>query len=304
MAANLPLVLILVAFALHLLGERQAAVRTGPRDQRARWRALTFYAGLLVIAAALTGPLNALAGELFWAQMIQRLLLLAVAAPLIVLSRPWTSLQRPFPARWQRSAGRTLARGLSRALTWAPVAWLAFNVNMLFWHLPGPNDLTIQNVYVHIVEAGAFLVFAILFWAQLTRADLPHSQRIGYVGAAMMINVGLAIFLAFAQHPLYAPYAHLARRAGGISALADQQIGAGIMWTAGDMPFATAIALLVQRWLATQEAMASSLLGGLDADSPAVLAAGSGQTLAAGSSGGDQSPGGDRGLPGRLPPSP
>jgi putative membrane protein len=270
MVDNLPLVLVVAAFTVHLIGERRAAARTGrPRARRARQRALLFYAGLLTIAVALTGPLDTLTRELFWAQMIQRLLLLAAAAPLIVLGRPWLSLRRPLPLRWRRLAARALARapirGLSRTLTRAPCAWLAFNVNLLFWHLPGPNDLTLQNAWVHILASATFLLFGILFWTQLTRARLLYSQRIGYTAAAMLINVGLAIFLAFAQHPLYAPYAQLAHRPGGISALADQQIGGGIMWTAGDVPFTIAISLLVQRWLATQEAMTRRLFGGLDA---------------------------------------
>ena len=55
------------------------------------------------------------------------------------------------------------------------------------------------------------------------------------------------------------PYAMLAHRPGGISALADQQIGAGIMWTAGDLPFAIAIAVLVERWFAENEAITARL---------------------------------------------
>ena len=53
MIDDLPAALTLFAFALHLLGERRAAVITGrPRDRRARRRALTFYAGLLTILVA------------------------------------------------------------------------------------------------------------------------------------------------------------------------------------------------------------------------------------------------------------
>ena len=74
------------------------------------------------------------------------------------------------------------------------------------------------------------------------------------------------MYLAFAQHPLYSPYAMLAHRPGGISALADQQIGAGIMWTAGDMPFAIAIAAAGASLAAVNEA-ATARLGGLAADS-------------------------------------
>lgn len=283
MVDDLPLVLIVVVFSLHLLGERRAAARTGrPRDRRARRRALTFYAGLLTILVALTGPIDALAGQLFWVHMIQHLLLLVVAAPLIVLSRPWASLWRPFPLRWRRPVARTLARspfcapirGSARALNRPPGAWIAFNLNLVFWHLPGPYDLTLQNIYVHILEHTTFLLFGILFWLQVTKAKLPYSLRIGYIAATMLINVGLSIVLAFAQHPLYGPYAELAHRPGGISALADQQIGAGIMWAFGDLPLAIALALLVHSWLATQEARTPHQAG-LAADPPAVMAAGS-----------------------------
>jgi cytochrome c oxidase assembly factor CtaG len=67
------------------------------------------------------------------------------------------------------------------------------------------------------------------------------------------------MYLGFAQHPLYGAYAALAHRPGGISALADQQIGAGIMWTAGDMPFVLAIVILSQRWFAQDERMTERL---------------------------------------------
>lgn len=263
----LPVALTLVAFVLHLLGEERAVVLTGrPRGRRARMRALSFYAGLLTIVIALESPLDALADKLFWAHMIQHLLLLMVAPPLIVLAHPWMSLWRPLPLRLRRAVARTVVharwfaplRGLYGLLTHPAGAWIAFNVNLVFWHLPGAYDLTLRNLDVHVLEHSSFLLFGILFWAEVlgaTRASaaLPYSWRVAYVGSAMLVNIGLSVYLAFAQHPLYSPYAMLAHRPGGISALADQQIGAGIMWTAGDMPLAIAIAVLVHRWLAEQE---------------------------------------------------
>jgi|GEM_PF-560594 len=282
MADDLPAVLIVAAFALYLLGERHAAARRRhSRARRARQRSLAFCAGLLTALAVLSPPVDALTDKLFWAQMIQRLLLLAAAAPLIALGRPWVSLWRPFPAWIRRPAARAITRspffapirGLFRALARPPGAWLAFSINMVFWHVSGPNDLTLRNGYMHVLADSAFLLFGIFFWNQVTgssRATSPpsYSRRIGYVASAMLTNVGLAIFLAFAQHPLYAPYAELARRPGGITALADQQIGAGVMWAAGDLPFAIALALLVQHWLAAHEATASRMLGELVAGSP------------------------------------
>ncbi len=278
MADYLPAVLTVAAFAWYLLGERRAAaprrprVRPAaspgrPRSPRARQRSLACYAGLLIILIALSPLVDALTDKLFWAQMIQRLLLITAAAPLIALGRPWISLWRPLPPKVRRSVARALTRSpacapvraLFRALARPPGAWLAFSINLVFWHLPGPNDLTLRNGYAHLLADLAFLVTGIFFWNQVTGSSratspVPYSRRIGYVASAMLTNLGLAIFLAFAQHPLYAPYADLAHRPGGITALADQQIGAGVMWAAGDLPFAIALALLVHHWLVAHEA--------------------------------------------------
>jgi putative membrane protein len=274
MVDYLPTVLTLAAFVLHLLGERRAVLLTGRRrDPGARHRALTFYGGLVAILVALQSPIDSLADRLFWVHMVQHLLLLVVAAPLIVLGQPWMSIWRPLPLGLRRALARTVARSrafaplraLFAALASPAGAWLAFNVSLVAWHIPGAYDLTLRNGDVHVLEHTVFLASGILFWAQVTalapaRPRMPILARIVYVAGAMVVNIGLSMYLAFAQHPLYAPYAQLAHRPGGISALADQQMGAGFMWTAGDMPFTIAIAVLAQRWLAQAEATTDALV--------------------------------------------
>jgi putative membrane protein len=269
----LPTALTLVAFVLHILGEHRAVTLTGRRrDRAARRRALTFSAGLLAVRVALQSPIDSLAEKLFWVHMIQHLLLLVVAAPLIVLGEPWMSIWRPLPLAFRRTLARTVVRArwlapvraLFAALASPAGAWLAFNATLVAWHLPGPYDLTLRNLDVHVLEHTTFLACGILFWAQVTalapaRGRLSLVGRIVYVAVAAVVNVGLSMYLAYSQHPLYAPYANLAHRPGGISALADQQMGAGFMWTAGDMPFAIAIALLVHRWFGANEATTARL---------------------------------------------
>jgi putative membrane protein len=295
LADSLPLVLVGVALALHLLGERRAAVLTGrPRNKRARSRALTFYAGLLAIFLALGTPIETLAEKLLWAHMIEHLLLLLVAAPLIVLGAPWMSLWRPLPLRLRRALAKTVmrstyfapVRALSRVLARPLGAWLVFSVNLVLWHLPILYGLTLRNNSVHVLEHVTFLLFGVVFWAQVinsppAKASLSYAGRIGYVAAAIIPNVGLSMLLAFSSSPLYAPYAHLAHRPGGITALADQQIAGGIMWSAGDLPFGIAIALLVHRWLAEHEARTARLPGPL-------AAAGEGSPAGEGPPGGNQ----------------
>jgi cytochrome c oxidase assembly factor CtaG len=51
----------------------------------------------------------------------------------------------------------------------------------------------------------------------------------------------LAVVLAFYPTPLYSVYADLSHRPGGISALGDQRLAAGVMWVPGSIPFALAI---------------------------------------------------------------
>jgi len=58
--------------------------------------------------------------------------------------------------------------------------------------------------------------------------------------------------LAIAPSPLYGHYAHLASRPGGISALADQQLAAGVMWVPGSITFVLVIFVYVHRWLAPE----------------------------------------------------
>ena len=67
--------------------------------------------------------------------------------------------------------------------------------------------------------------------------------------AALLVGWVLAIVLAFAPSPLYPAYASLAHRPGGLSALGDQQIAAGVMWVPGSIAFTIAFVWALYRWL-------------------------------------------------------
>jgi cytochrome c oxidase assembly factor CtaG len=66
----------------------------------------------------------------------------------------------------------------------------------------------------------------------------------------MVVSWLLGVVLALEPHALYGIYAHEATRPGGISALADQQIAAGIMWVPGSITFLVVILGHIQRWVA------------------------------------------------------
>ncbi len=263
LALDPPLAAVAIAAALHLLGERRiASTRSPARATLARNRAICFYAGLLVVYGALGTPLDTGAHRLLWVHMVQHILLMTVAAPLIVLGAPWSSIWRALPLGARRGTARTV--GMSR--WWAPLralarwlgrptgTWLAYTVNLAVWHVPPLYDLTLANQAVHDLEHTLFLVFGALLWAQALRSAplrlrLDQLQRVYYVLAAMTVNWLLSIVLAFYPTPLYAAYATLHPRPEGISALADQQLAAGMMLGPGSIPMTIFIFVGLYRWL-------------------------------------------------------
>jgi cytochrome c oxidase assembly factor CtaG len=48
---------------------------------------------------------------------------------------------------------------------------------------------------------------------------------------------------------VYGAYAALAHRPGGLSALGDQQLAAGVMWVPGSVPYCIVLAVAALRWL-------------------------------------------------------
>jgi len=257
-----PLVLVIDLAILYWVGDRRTIAPERTRLAR-RWRSASFYAGLAVLAIALSSPLEVLSGQLFWAHMIQHVLLLVLAPPLIVLARPWIRLWRSLPLDTRRSLGRALGKGeraaplrsVSRTIGSPLPSFVLFSGVLLVWHVPALFDATLRSSALHALEHTLFFCTALLFWKQVLpspplRARLLALQRVVYLVGAMVVSWILAVVLALAPHPLYALYAHEASRPGGISALADQQIAAGVMWVPGSITFLIVIFAYVHRWLA------------------------------------------------------
>jgi len=236
-----------------LVGLVAAAVlyRLGARAPGGRYRSASFYVGLVVLVLAVDSPVDAYADRLFWAHMVQHVLLTMVAPPLILLGRPWPRIVRPLPLPLRRGIARALLLGRPCA---APIpAFVLFNGVLLAWHVPALFDLTLRNQAAHDLEHAMFLATGLLFWAHLApttrRPRLSDLQRATYGVGAIVVSWGLAVVLGFASHPLYAPYAALLDRPGGLSALADQQLAAGIMWVPASIPLTVAVFVAAYRFI-------------------------------------------------------
>jgi putative membrane protein len=235
------------------------------------WRAAAFWIGLAVIVLALDTPLEALARQLFWAHMTQHLLLIMVAAPLLVVASPWLRIWRGIPLSIRRPVAKTIVRSPALAAPRRLFSWLAgpgpafilSAASLWFWHWPFAYDLTLRNHAVHHLEHSLFLGLGLLFWSQVIdqhpfRARLEPLSRAAYVFLATVVSWALAALLAFATTPFYA-YGRLPSRPGGISALTDQQLAAGIMWVPGSISYAIAFLACLYLWFRDEDARGRSL---------------------------------------------
>jgi len=244
---------------LYALGGRG---RTGSVTRERRWREASFYLGVLVVLGALEPPFDTLADTSFAMHMGQHVLLLTVAPPLLVFGRPWPRMWMPFPPAARRSAARGIALGrwsapirlAARVLTRPPVALGTLSLTLAVWHVPAVYDAAVAHESIHVLEHGCFIAAALLFWGPLleappVQARTDHLRRAVWFGLAAVPGWILAIVLAYAKTPMYDAYASLAHHPGGISALGDQQIAAGVMWVPGSAAYLLAFIVSVYRWL-------------------------------------------------------
>lgn len=245
------LVYVFLAGTLYALGSRG-------RDRPQPLQALAFYTSLLTIVIALDSPIDYYADELFWVHMLQHILLLTVAPPLLLLGRPWPRMWRALPLRPRTKVARSVALSPRlapvRALARPVPAWILFNATVVLWHIPPAYQATLQYGSIHLLEHTMFFFTGLLFWARVIdpgplRPRMVWPARIAYSASAMVVAWMLAIALVIWPHPLYHHYVALLTRPGGISAMADQQIAAGIMWVPGSISYALTFIIGFYRWL-------------------------------------------------------
>jgi putative membrane protein len=220
-------------------------------------RTAAFLGGLGAIAMALLSGIERYDTTLFSVHMVQHLLLLLVAAPLLALSAPVTQLLRAASPAWRRRILVVLHSGPVGALGHPVLAWVTFTLVMWVSHFSPLFDAALENPLVHDGEHVAFLAAGLLFWWPVVAAD-PVRHRLSYPVRALYLLLQmppssfLGMLITFANEPLYPHYATLGSPYG-IDALADQQLAGGIMWLAGDVVFIVAILVVVAAWMRHEE---------------------------------------------------
>ncbi len=225
------------------------------------WRLVSYYTGLLFMALALLSPLAALSQQLFMAHMIQHLLMIMFAPPLLLLANPMPFVLWGLPDSWRHHVGRGLSyllhrdsavRNGVRLATATGIIWLAWVISLIGWHDPTMYNWALRSEFVHNLEHLMFFTASMLFWWHVTGAgprihkQLGYGSRIGLVIGAIPVNMLLGVVLAFATTAIYSYYTAVPRL-WGIDVITDQRIGGLIMWIPGSMMYIVAALIMLFR---------------------------------------------------------
>ena len=266
-------IIALILVCWHEVGLARLARKSRPeRTRQRRLRSLWFYGGLVVLLIAVQSPIDYWADSYFFVHMIQHLLLMFAAPVLIVAGAPWQPLLEGLPGRLGKDATRQVMAGRwSRPVRAAGgfllrpwVAVIGFNLAMVIWHLPGPFDLGTRNSAVHIwLMHGSFFLTGVLFWLQFIPSPpfRIKMSRAAQASALVVTNVEMWVLAMsmsfFSSTSWYSVYAHVA----GVSfpPLADQQLGAAILWVCGDFWAIPAMIYVIRRMLAEEGDVGSAV---------------------------------------------
>ena len=221
---------LLLLAGVYLLG-------VGPLRQRFKlgppvsWTKIALYlSGVFCLLIALEGPIHELSDTyLFSAHMVQHMLLIYAAPPLMLLGTPgW--LLRPV----LRVPG---VMPVARALTMPIPALILFNVVFSVYHVPLYYNAVVSNHNLHVAAHLLFIALAVLTWWPILSPlpevpALSYPLRMLYVFGQTFSGFVVGSFITNSRTLLYPFYAD-APRVWGLSPMDDQKIGGLIMWVIG-----------------------------------------------------------------------
>ena len=248
---------LILAVFLYLRG--WFGVRSRDHGNVESWRAGSFVFGLLFIWIATASPLAALDHEMLTAHMVQHLLLMTLAPPLILLGMPRKPLAHGLFQRFFRSEP---LQQLASVVTHPAFCWFAAAGTLVVWHIPSVFMLGLRSQTWHGIEQASFLATGLLFWLPVVRPlqyrlKWPESSILLYLFLATLPCDILSGFLVFCDRVVYPAFLS-PPRSFGLSALEDQQCAAALMWTCVTIVYLIAGTVFTARLLSPHRSLRRS----------------------------------------------
>lgn len=234
-----PVVTAAVAAAalLYLWGVWRVA-RRHPARPWPWWRTALFLGGLAVVVIATQSGIGAYDDVLFWDHMIQHLLLLMIAPPLLVVGEPVTLLLHASRNPLHTWAKRVIRSRVVSFLTWPVFGLTAYAVTIVATHLTSLAHVMFVNETLHNAEHVLYLVVGYLFFLPLIGRE-PIRWRVSYpirvliFALAMPIDTFTGLILGY-QGSSFAASVAGQRPPGSPSPVEDVHWAGAAMWIGGD----------------------------------------------------------------------
>jgi putative copper resistance protein D len=225
------------------------------------WRTLLFAGGLAVVVAATQSGVGAYDDVLFWDHMVQHLMLIMVAPPLLIFGQPMTLLMHA-----SRNPLHSWVKGILRSkiasfLTWPVFGGVAYTVAVVVAHLTSVAELVERDQTLHNCEHAVFLIIGYLFFLPVLGRE-PIRWRLSYpvrfVTLVLLMPVDTFTGLVLGNGGRGTPGVPTGPRpAWAPTPIADLHAGGAVMWIGGDAIMFGLMMLVFLMW-STDERAATS----------------------------------------------
>jgi putative membrane protein len=220
-----------------------------------RWpakRTLPFLAGLLAIDAALQSPVATFTASYFQAHVVQHLLLMIVAPPLLAFGAPSTLLLQTAGPKTKRRWLAVLRSRPFAVLTHPVTVWSLYFGLMFGFFLTSLINTAMNDMALMDVINLVFLLGGTLYWWPMVGLDPIVHWRMGYgakmanalLGAAPETFLGVVILLQ--RHPIASMYT-----------LASTHSGGGLLWSSTELATIAAFVPIFVQWMRSEERIAT-----------------------------------------------
>jgi cytochrome c oxidase assembly factor CtaG len=247
----------LAVLFVHERGLRALNARSTRAHALARRRKLWLSdAGIALATISVVSPLQYWSMEYFWVHMIQHVTVMLAAPALYVAGAPALPLLHAIPVGPRRRLLRRIfvrptIHPLRRvgAVVFSPLfAIVLFNVVMIVWMVPRVFNPVMGDPVLHIdLMLSTFFIAGVLFWLQFIPSHpwQPTLSPFARVGALLLTNLIMTVIAMALSFFASGPFYDIGNAMLGmknmasmtpttLSPLADQQIGAAILWVCGD----------------------------------------------------------------------
>ncbi len=253
-----------------------------------RWpvgRTVAWLLGCLVLLVATSSGIGRYMPAMFSVHMAAHMLLSMLAPILLVLGAPVTLALRALPA-----AGRAEPPGprewllaalhsrVSRILTNPFVATALFVVGFYGLYFSGIFDGAVDSHGAHLAMNLHFLLSGYLFYWVVIGVDptprpIPPLAKLAVVFASLPLHAFFGVVLMGSSTVLGEDFYRSLKLDWHTDLLADQKLGGGIAWAAGEVPLVIVLIALFVQWRRSDQRTATRLDRAAERDEDADLAA-------------------------------